>query len=80
VYCLLLFVLNTSFFVCQSFRWPLGILVACYCDLFFIPASFETGDVATASVLNKNMNKEGASFGSEDVVPASFPNNNIHKG
>jgi hypothetical protein len=48
--------------------------------LFFIPAFFETGDVATASVLNKNMNKGGASIGTEDVVPASFPNNNIHKG
>ncbi len=46
----------------------------------FIPASFGTGDVATARVPNNNMNDEGASFGTGDVVSASFPINNINKG
>ncbi len=76
---LLLFLYN-SFFVCQIFHWLLGIPIAYYCNLFFIPASFGTGDVATASVPNNNMNDKGASFGTGDVVLASFPINNINKG
>jgi hypothetical protein len=80
VYCLLLPVLHNSFFVCQTLHWLLDILTACYCDLISTPASFETGDVATASVPNNNMNKGGASFGTGDVVPGCFPNNNINKG
>jgi hypothetical protein len=35
----------------------LGITIACHCDLFFTPASFETGDVAPASFPNNKINK-----------------------
>jgi hypothetical protein len=35
----------------------LGITIACHCDLFSIPASFGSGNVAPASFLNNNMNK-----------------------
>ncbi len=31
--------------------------ISCHCDLFSIPASFITGDVATASFPNSNTNK-----------------------
>jgi hypothetical protein len=54
----------------------LGIHFACYCNSVSTPDSFGTGDVATASVQNNNMNKGGASFETGDVVPASFSNNN----
>ncbi len=77
---MLLPVLYNSFFVCQTFHWPLDIHIACYCNLFSTPASFGTGDVATASVPNNYMNKGGALFGTGDVVPGCFPNNNISKG
>jgi hypothetical protein len=41
-----------------SIPWPLGIKIACHCNLFFIPASFGTGNnVAPASFPNNNMNK-----------------------
>jgi hypothetical protein len=46
-----------------------------FCTFFF-----GTGDVATASVQNNNMNKGGPSFGLGDDVLASFLNNNINKG
>jgi hypothetical protein len=55
---LLLPVSNYSFFVCQTFHWPLGITIACHCDLFFfMPASFGSGNVAPASFPIKNINK-----------------------
>ncbi len=57
VYCLLLPVLNYSFFVCQTFHWPLGITIACLCNLFFMPGSFGSGNDAPASLLNNNINK-----------------------
>jgi hypothetical protein len=47
-----------SFFACETFHWLLGITIACHCDLFSIPAS----------------------FGSRNIAPASFPNNNMNKG
>jgi hypothetical protein len=57
VYCLLLPVLNNSFFVCQTFHLPLGITIACHCDLFFMPAFFGSGNVAQASFPINNINK-----------------------
>jgi hypothetical protein len=77
---LLLPVLYNSFIVCQTLHWSLGIHIASYCGLFSTPAFFGTGDVATASVQNNNMNEGGSSFGIGDVVTAIFPNNNINKG
>jgi hypothetical protein len=54
---LLLPVLNYSFFVYQIFHWPLGITIACHCNLFFMPASFGLGNVVLASFLINNINK-----------------------
>jgi hypothetical protein len=53
---LLLPVLNYLFFVCQTFHWPLGINIACHCDLFFKPASFGSGNNVPASFPNNNIN------------------------
>jgi hypothetical protein len=44
--CLLLPVFYNSFFTCQTFHWPPGITIACHCDLFFMPASYGSGNVA----------------------------------
>jgi hypothetical protein len=46
-----------SFFACQTIHWPLGITIACHCDLFFIPASFDSRNDAPASLPNNNKNK-----------------------
>jgi hypothetical protein len=46
-----------SFFTCQTFHWPLGITIACHCDLFSKPASYGSGNVAPASLPNNNINK-----------------------
>ncbi len=54
---MLLPVLNYSFFVCQTFHWILGITIACHCDLFFMPASFGSGNVASASFPINSINK-----------------------
>jgi hypothetical protein len=54
---LLLPVFNYSFFACQTFHWPLGITIACHCDLFFMPASFASGNVAPTSFLINKINK-----------------------
>jgi hypothetical protein len=43
--------------VCQTFHWPLGITIACYCDLFSEPASFGSGNVAPAGFPNNYINK-----------------------
>jgi hypothetical protein len=57
VYCLLLPVLNYSFFVCQTFHWPPSITISCHCDLFFMPASVDSGNVAPASFPINYINK-----------------------
>jgi hypothetical protein len=54
---LLLPVFYNSFFACRTFHWPLGITIACHCNLFSIPASFGSGNVALASLPNNNINK-----------------------
>jgi hypothetical protein len=54
---LLLPVLYYSFFICQTFHWPLGKTIACHYDLFFMPPSFGSGNVAPASFLINNINK-----------------------
>jgi hypothetical protein len=46
-----------SFLACQKLYWPLGITIACHCDLFSRHASFGSRNVAPASFPNKNMNK-----------------------
>jgi hypothetical protein len=46
-----------SFFARQLLHWPLGITMACHCNLISIPASFGSGNVALASFLNNDMNK-----------------------
>jgi hypothetical protein len=45
------------FFACQTFHWPLGITIACHCDLFSIPGSFGSGNDALASLPKNNINK-----------------------
>jgi hypothetical protein len=54
---LLLPVLYYSFFVCQTFHRPLGITIAGHRDLFFMPASFDSGNNAPASFPINNINK-----------------------
>jgi hypothetical protein len=54
---LLLPVFYYSFFACQTFHRLLGITIACHCDLFFIPASFDSGNDALASLPTNNKNK-----------------------
>jgi hypothetical protein len=51
------FVYITLFFVCQTFHWPLGITIACHCNLLSTPASFGTGDGAPASFPSNIINK-----------------------
>jgi hypothetical protein len=46
------------FFARQILHWPLGITIACHCDLISIPAFFGSGNVAQASFPNKNIKKE----------------------
>jgi hypothetical protein len=55
--CLLLPVLNYSFFVCSTFHWPLCITIAYHFNLFSMPASFESGNEVPANLPNNNINK-----------------------
>ncbi len=54
---MLLPVLKYSFLVCPTFHWPLGIPIACHCDLFFMPASFGSGNDAPASFPINSINE-----------------------
>jgi hypothetical protein len=48
---------HCSFFARQILQWPLGITIACHCDLISIPASFGSGNVAWASFTNNYIHK-----------------------
>jgi hypothetical protein len=53
----LLHVLNYSFFVCSTFHWLLCITIACHCDLFSMPASFDPGNNILVNFPNNNISK-----------------------
>jgi hypothetical protein len=50
-------VLYCLFFACQTLHWLLGITIACHCNLFSIPASFDSENNAPASLPNNIKNK-----------------------